>query len=80
MATDSIEIIVPFGEEDSTDEITTETLLTMEPEKTNEEKKSKDNTLAIVLGTIGGLVIIAIVIIFLNKQKSKTKTTKKQSS
>jgi len=77
MATDSIEIIVPFGEEDSTDEITTETLLTMEPEKTNEEKKSKDNTLAIVLGTIGGLVIIAIVIIFLNKQKSKTKTTKK---
>jgi hypothetical protein len=74
MATDSIEIIVPLGEEDSTEEIDDEVLSTMEPETTSDENKKSDNTLAIVLGTLGGVAVIAIIIgIFYQKSKSKPK-------
>jgi len=77
MATDEIEIIVPLGEEDSTEEIDDEVLSTMEPETTSDKKKS-DNTLAIVLGTLGGVAVIAIIIgIFYQKSKSKPKPTTK---
>ena len=74
--TDSIEIVVPVGEEDSTDDSTADVLITMEPEKIAtsalSEKKTTMSGWAIAGIFISFWLCIFAIIAFISSFKKKT--------